>query len=96
MGEEDRVHVHASTAYTADDGASRSVRINLQTGEILHLPRRAVTEPGHVRWMRIRRYLRELYDQPKVTLSLKTRMVNTEAVEVLLYGCSEGPDTKRC
>ena len=27
-------------------------------------------------WMRIRRYLRELYDQPKVSLSLKTRMVN--------------------
>ena len=26
-------------------------------------------------WMRIRRYLRELYDQPKVALSLKTRMV---------------------
>ena len=26
-------------------------------------------------WMRIRRYLRELYDQPKVALSLKTQMV---------------------
>ena len=26
-------------------------------------------------WMRIRRYLWELYDQPKVVLSLKTRMV---------------------
>ena len=40
-------------------------------------------------WMRIRRYLRELYDQPKVVLSLKTRiMVKAEAVEPLLYGCS--------
>ena len=39
-------------------------------------------------WMRIRRYLRELYDQPKVALSLKTRMVKAEAFEVLLYGCS--------
>ena len=39
-------------------------------------------------WMRIRRYLRELYDQPKVALSLKTRMVQTEAVEAFLYGCS--------
>ena len=38
-------------------------------------------------WMCIRRYLRELYDQPKVTLSLKTRMVKVEAIEVLLYGC---------
>ncbi|CAN0118342.1 unnamed protein product [Ascophyllum nodosum] len=37
--------------------------------------------------MRIRRYLRELYDQPKVTLSLKTRMVNAEEIEALLYGC---------
>ena len=39
-------------------------------------------------WMRIRRYLRELYDQPKVALSLKTRMVRTEAIKALLYGCS--------
>ena len=39
-------------------------------------------------WMRIRRYLRELYDQPKVALSLKTRVVKTEAIETLLYGCS--------
>ena len=31
-------------------------------------------------WMSIRRYLRELYDQPKVALSLKTRMVKAEAV----------------
>ena len=38
--------------------------------------------------MRIRRYLRELYDQPKVALSLKTRMVKAEAIEALLYGCS--------
>ena len=37
--------------------------------------------------MRIRRYLRELYDQPKVALSLKTRMVKAEAIEAL-YGCS--------
>ena len=39
-------------------------------------------------WMRIRRYSRELYDQPKVALSLKTRMVKAEAIEALLYGCS--------
>ena len=40
-------------------------------------------------WMRIRRYLRELYDQPKVALSLKTGMVNVEAIKALLYGCSK-------
>ena len=39
-------------------------------------------------WMRIRRYLRELYDQPKVALSLKTRILKAEVVETLLYGCS--------
>ena len=39
-------------------------------------------------WMRIRRYLRNLYDQPKVAFSLKTRMVKAEAIEALLYGCS--------
>ena len=39
-------------------------------------------------WMRIRRYLREFYDQPIVAFSLKTRMVKAEAIEALLYGCS--------
>ena len=40
-------------------------------------------------WMRIRRYLRELYNQLKVPLSLKTRMVKAEAIETLLLsGCS--------
>ena len=39
-------------------------------------------------WMCIRRYLRELYDQSKVAHSLKIRMVNAEAIEALLYGCS--------
>ena len=39
-------------------------------------------------WMRIRRYLRELCDEPKVVLSLKTRIVKAEAIEALLYRCS--------
>ena len=39
-------------------------------------------------WMRIRRYLREFYDQPKVALSLKTRIVKAEEIEASLYGCS--------
>ena len=38
-------------------------------------------------WLRIRRYQRELYDRPVIELDLKTRMVETEAVEALLYGC---------
>ena len=36
-------------------------------------------------WMSIRRYLRELYDEPKVALSIKTQMVKAEAIEALLY-----------
>ena len=65
---------------------------------ILHLPRGAVAEVSDMSveiarrtracWMRIRRCLRELYDQPKDALSLKTRMVKVEAIEALLYGCS--------
>ena len=39
-------------------------------------------------WTRIRRYSRELYGQPKVALSIKTRMIKAEAIEALLYGCS--------
>ena len=44
VGEEVRDHVHATTAYTADDGANRNGRANVQTGAILHLPRGALTE----------------------------------------------------
>ena len=39
-------------------------------------------------WMHIRRYLRELYDHPKVVLSLKTRISKAEAIKALLNGCS--------
>ena len=39
-------------------------------------------------WIRIRRYLREIYDQSKVAPSLKTRMVKAEVIEALLYGRS--------
>ena len=39
-------------------------------------------------WTRIRWYSRELYGQPKLALSLKTRMVKAEAIEALLHGCS--------
>ena len=45
-------------------------------------------------WMRIRRYLRELYDQPKVALSLKTRMVKAEVIEVALIAM-QGHQTKQ-
>ena len=47
-----------------------------------------ITRRTRACWMRIRRYLGELYDQPRVALSLKTRMVKAEAIEALLYGCS--------
>ena len=36
-------------------------------------------------WMRIRRYSRKLYGQPKAALFLKTRMVKAELIEALLY-----------
>ena len=42
----------------------------------------------HACWIRIRRYLRELYNQPKVALPLKTRMVKDVAIAALLYGYS--------
>ena len=38
--------------------------------------------------MRIRWYRCELNDQPKVALSLKTRMVKAEVIEAFLYRCS--------
>ena len=43
----------------------------------------------HACFMRIRRYLRELYDQPKVMLLLlKALIVTTEEIETLRHGCS--------
>ena len=39
-------------------------------------------------WMSFKRYKRELYDRPKTSLlPLKARMVRSEVVEALLYGC---------
>ena len=59
-------------------------------GAVTEVPEMSVENTRRIRacWMRIRRYLRELHDQPKVALSLKIRMVKAEAIEVLLYGCS--------
>ena len=40
-------------------------------------------------WMGLERYTRELYDRPKASLlPLKARMVRSEVVETLLYGCA--------
>ena len=59
-------------------------------GAVIEVPDMSVEIARRTRacWMRIRWYLRELYDQPKVALSLKTRMVKAEAIEALLHGCS--------
>ena len=59
-------------------------------GVVTEIPSMSVEIARRTRacWMRIRRYLREHYDQPKVALSLKTRMVKAEAIEALLYACS--------
>ena len=47
-------------------------------GDVTEVPDMSVEIARRTRtcWMHIRRYLRELYDQPKVALSLKTRMFN--------------------
>ena len=59
-------------------------------GAVAETPDKSVEIARRTRacWMCIRRYLRDLYDQLNVALSLKTRMVKAEAIEALLYGCS--------
>ena len=59
-------------------------------GAVIKIPDMSVEIARRARacWMRINWYLRELYDQPKVVLSLKTRMVKVEAIEALVYGYS--------
>ena len=43
----------------------------------------------HAGWMRFKRYTRELYDRPKASLlPFKARMVRSEVIEALLYGCA--------
>ena len=44
--------------------------------------------------IRIRRYLRELYNQPKVALSLKIRMVKAEAIEPSCMDAVRGPSAR--
>ena len=39
-------------------------------------------------WMSFNRYRQELYDRPTPSLDLKARMVKSEVVEALLYGCA--------
>ena len=59
-------------------------------GAVTEVPDLSVEIARRIRacWIHIRRYLRELYDQPKVALSLKIRMAKAEAIEALFYGCS--------
>ena len=43
----------------------------------------------HAGWMSFKRYKRELYDRPKVSLlPLRARVVRSEVVEALLYACA--------
>ena len=90
--------MYASTGYTADDGGVEAAgQIFRQVQSFTYLGG-ALTETTNMSieiarrtracWMRIRRHLRELYDHPKVALSLKTRMLKAEAIKALLYGCS--------
>ena len=45
-------------------------------------------------WMSFNRYQAELYDRPTASLDLKTRMVKSEVVLALLYGCAMCPPVK--
>ena len=101
VGEEDSDHVHApprTPRTMVRVEAARQIYKQVQQsftylgGDVTETPDKSVEIVRRTRacWMRIRRYLRgELYDQPKVALSLKTRKVKAEAIiETLLYGCS--------
>ena len=48
-----------------------------------------------VGWMSFNRYRAELYDSPMDSLDLETRMVKSEVVEALLYGCAAWTLLKR-
>ena len=87
--------MYAPTVYTADDGENRSSgqiykQVQLFTylgGAVIETPYMSVEIARRTRacWMRVRRFSRELYDQPKVALSLKNLMVKDEAIAALLY-----------
>ena len=90
--------MYAPTAYIVDDGVNRiepAGQIYKYVQSFSYYLGGAVTETPDMSaeiarrtracWMGIRRYLRELYDQPKVALSLKARMVKAEAIEAPVW-----------
>ena len=96
VDKEDRDHGYAPNAYTADDGRVETAGKIYKQVQSFTCLESAVTETmdmsvetarrAHSSWLRIRRYLRELYDRSIVSLSLKTRMVKAEVIEALC-GC---------
>ena len=69
-------------------GSTRAMRLVLIRSP-LAFPSKSLGRRTRACWMPIRWYLRELYNQPKVALSLKTRAAKVEAIEALLHGCSK-------
>ena len=73
--------------------AARQIYIQVQSftylwGAVTETPDISVEIVKRTRacWMRIRRYLRELYNRPKVALCVKTLIIKAEAIEALMYG----------
>ena len=59
-------------------------------GAIVGSPRLSAEIDRRIRagWMSFNRYRMELYDRPTASLALKARMVKSDMVEALLYGCA--------
>ena len=85
---------HATAAPIAFNATGKQYR---QTTSFVYLGS-AITESSRLSaeidrriragWMSFNRYRVELYDRPTASLDLKTRMVKSEVVEALLYGCA--------
>ena len=88
---------HTFPTYTVDNDASRTARQTYNQVQSFTCLRGTATEildtsseiarQTRACWTHIRRYLREFYNQPKVALSLGTRLVKVDAIEALLNGC---------
>ena len=97
--EQDEDHVHVHPACTGNEDNLQRHGATVPPDNLLHLFGGTVTETPNlsdeinqqirVGWMGFKCYTRELYDRPKVSLlPLKARMVRSEIVQALLYGCA--------
>ena len=92
LREQDGDHVHVDSACIGNEDSLQRQGATEQPDNVLPLfgrHRGEIDRRTRAGWMSFKRYKRELLDRPKASLlPLKGRMMKSEVVETLLYGCA--------